>query len=168
VQLRSIDKKRYRDHSKKSTFGAIAILLGGSLLLSSVLIHLVGDVSGSNFNLNLVSIIVMIVLMIIALIKLRHKPFFSEMDYMWRVKFELSHINRKISAVEKLAKNNNAMALDILAYYYQATKQVWQLDDNTISMEEFIVKENKFKQWLADANYVADVNNYSRTELYKF
>jgi len=168
VQLQTIDKKRYRDHARKTTFGAIALLLGGSLLLSSLLIHLVGDATGSNFNLNLASVIIMIAIMVIALLKFRSNPYFYEMDYVWRVKFELSHINRKILAVEKAAKNHNNIALDILGYYYQATQQVWLLDDNTISMEEFVIKESKFKQWMIDANHKAEISNYSRVLLHKF
>lgn len=168
MQLRTIDKKIYRNHLRKATFAAILGLLCGSLILSTVLIYAIGSDTQNNFSLNLASVIVTVTLMLITLLNVRRKPFFSEMYYVWRLKFELSHINRKLKAVEKAAKNHDHTALNILAYYYQATQQVWLLDDNTLAMEEFVVKEDRAKKWMADANHTPDVTVYSRVDLHNF
>lgn len=168
MQLRAIDKKIYRNHLRKTTFAAIFSLLCGSLILSTVLIHFIGNDTQSNFNLNLASIIVTIILMLITLLNVKRQPFFAEMYYVWRVKFELSHINRKMTAVENAAKSDNHLALNILAYYYQATEQIWLLDDNTVAMEEFVIKENKVKKWMANANHTPDVTVYNRVDLQQF
>lgn len=170
MQLRFVDKKQYRSRLKNTTFFAIIILFAGSLSLSALLIELMNgnQNSQSNFSFNMAGVIITVLLMAIATLKFKEKPYFNDMYYVWCVKFELSHINSKIKAIEKSAKNGNAIALNILAYYYQATQQVWQLDDNTLTMNELIVKENKFKEWMSLAEHSADVSLYQRQSLKQF
>ena len=76
--------------------------------------------------------------------------------------------NEKLSTLELAAKSKNDVALDILAYYYQATHQIWSLDDNTLTIEEFIVKENKFKDWVSQSTYTPNSDMYKRQNLQQF
>lgn len=168
MQLRSIDKKQYRSRLKNTTIFTIIILFSSSLSLSALFIELMGKDGQSNFGFNMAGILITLVLLALLTLKFKTAPYFSEMYYVWCIKFELSHINRKIKAVETAAKNGNAIALDTLAYYYQATQQVWLLDDNTLTMDEFIKKENKFKQWMLDAEHFPDVSSYQRQNLQQF
>lgn len=140
----------------------------GALSISSLLILFLGNNEGSNFNLNLAGVIITIVILAIVASQVKSKPYFAEILYVSRLKFELSHINRKLKAVEKAAKNENTIALDILAFYYQATRQIWTLDDNTITMSELNTKESKFFEQVNQLNYQADANRYSRDLLAQF
>lgn len=140
----------------------------GALSISSLLILFLGNDEGSNFNLNLAGVIITIVILAIVASQVKSKPYFAEILYVSRLKFELSHINRKLKAVEKAAKNENTIALDILAFYYQATRQIWTLDDNTITMSELNTKESKFFEQVNQLNYQADANRYSRDLLAQF
>lgn len=140
----------------------------GALSISSLLILFLGNDEGSNFNLNLAGVIITIVILAIVASQVKSKPYFAEILYVSRLKFELSHINRKLKAIEKAAKNENTIALDILAFYYQATRQIWTLDDNTITMSELNTKELKFFEQVNQLNYQADANRYSRDLLAQF
>lgn len=168
MQIRDIDKATYRKHFKHTTFAAIGCLMVGALGISTTLIALFGNPQGSNFNLNLTGVVVTIVLMAIAASRLKDKPYFSEIVYVSKLKFELSHINRKLKAIEKSVANNNPDAFDIMAFYYQATRQVWELDDNNITLSELNVKEGKFFEKVNQANFQTDVNRYSRDLLEQF
>ena len=168
MQLKDIDKATYRQHFKFTTFAAIAGLMVGALSISSLLILFLGNDEGSNFNLNLAGVIITIVILAIVASQVKSKPYFAEILYVSRLKFELSHINRKLKAIEKAAKNENTIALDILAFYYQATRQIWTLDDNTITMSELNTKESKFFEQVNQLNYQADANRYSRDLLAQF
>ncbi len=110
----------------------------------------------------------MLIFIALFFINVKKKPYFADMFYVWQVKFELSHIQRKIKHVELAAKSKNDVALDILAYYYQATHQIWSLDDNTLTIEEFIVKENKFKDWVSQSTYTPNSDMYKRQNLQQF
>ena len=140
----------------------------GALSISTLLILFLGNDEGSNFNLNLAGVIITIVILAIVASQVKSKPYFAEILYVSRLKFELSHINRKLKAIEKAAKNENTIALDILAFYYQATRQIWTLDDNTITMSELNTKESKFFEQVNQLNYQADANRYSRDLLAQF
>ncbi|OIQ47794.1 MAG: hypothetical protein BM565_04645 [Gammaproteobacteria bacterium MedPE] len=168
MQLKDIDKATYRQHFKYTTFAVIAGLMVGALSISSLLILFLGNNEGSNFNLNLAGVAITIVILAIVASQVKSKPYFAEILYVSRLKFELSHINRKFKAIEKAAKSENTTALDILAFYYQATRQVWTLDDNTITMSELNSKEAKFFEQVNQLNYQADANRYSRDLLAQF
>ena len=140
----------------------------GALSISSLLILFLGNNEGSNFNLNLAGVIITIVILAIVASQVKSKPYFAEILYVSRLKFELSHINRKLKAIEKAAKNENTIAFDILAFYYLATRQIWTLDDNTITMSELNTKESKFFEQVNQLNYQADANRYSRDLLAQF
>jgi len=168
LQLKDIDKATYRQHFKYTTFAVIAALMIGALSISSILILFVGDVDGSNFNLNLAGVIISVVILAIVASQIKSKPYFAEILYVSRLKFELSHINRKLKAVEKSAKNNNTTAFDVLAFYYQATRQVWTLDDNTLTMSELNSKESMFFDQINQVNFQADASRYSRDLLTQF
>lgn len=168
MQLRIVNKEQYRSHLRNTTFGVIGSLLSGSLLLSSLFIKLVGDVTGTNFNLNLAAVFITSIIIVIFFFNVRKKPYFLDMFYVWNVKFELSHIQRNIKNIESAAINHNTVALDILAYYYQATHQIWMLDDNTLTIDEFIIKENKYKKWVLQSTYQPNVDMYKRTSLQQF
>lgn len=168
MQLRDIDKATYRKHFKHTTFAAIGCLMIGALGISTALIELFGDPQGSNFNFNLAGVLVTVVAMAIAASQLKDKPYFSEITYVSKLKFELSNINRKLKAIEKSVSNNNTDAFDIMAFYYQGTRQVWELDDNTITMSELNAKEGKFLEKVNQANFQVDVNRYSRDLLAQF
>lgn len=166
--LRSIDKKQYRRRLKNTTLLTIIILFASSLSLSTLFIELLGEDGQSNFSLNMAGVAITVFLLAVLTLNLKNKPYFSSMYYVWCVKFELSHINRKIKAIELAAKSGNPIALDILAYYYQATKQVWSLDDNTLLMNELTVKENNFIIWLSKTEHCVDVTLYKRQQLQQF
>jgi len=168
VQLRTVNKKQYRKRLKNTTLAVITTLFVGSLSISALFITLLGSSTESNFNLNLASVFITLILVGMFFINAKSLPYFDEMFYVWKVKFELSHIQRNIKKIESAAKKQNELALIVLAYYYQATHQIWLLDDNTLTIEEFLVKESRFKEWVLQSNHNPDVNKYTREHLKQF
>lgn len=168
MTLRDIDKTIYRRHLKMTTFATIAVLFVGALSFSTLLISTFGVDGQSNFRFNVMGVVVTLIFIGVVASQIKTHPYFDEMYYVWRVKFELSHINRKIRTIESAAKNSNVTAFNILAYYYQATRQVWQLDDNTIAMSELTQKENRLSEQMSQANFQPDVSNYQRQQLQQY
>lgn len=168
MQLRDINKITYRAHLRYTTIVCIIMLFVGALTTSALLVQWLGHTSDSNFYLNVLSVALTITIMGSIAYNKRTHPYFSEMYYVALVKFELSHINRKIKLIEKSCDIHNTVALDVMAYYYQGTKQVWSLDDNTLAMNEFTIKENKFIAITQACDYTTDVTRYHRELLKQF
>jgi hypothetical protein len=154
MKLRQIDKRRYSKHYK-IVFAAIVIeLIAVSLVSSTLLISWLGSPDDSHFILNLVGVVVAALLALYALYRFRDHPFMDEVVYVWKLKKQLNLIYRKQHKIEPLIEDNNVDAMVIMNYMYQGSKQLYELDDNTITLGDLAVKarhlntkleENKLK-----------------------
>jgi hypothetical protein len=140
MKLRQIDKKRYSKHYK-IVFVAIAIeLIVISLVSSTLLISWFGSPDESHFILNLVGVVVAALIALYAVYHYRNNPFMDEVVYVWKLKKQLNLIYRKQHKIEPLIKDNNVDAMVIMNYMYQGSKQLYELDDNTITLGDLAVK----------------------------
>lgn len=153
MQLIEINKKRYRKHLNIIIVGFIVSLLVLSLAFGALLISLfstVGEVSvmteaamnsaqgaaepESNFRYNLLGVILALLANAAILNTVRKSEFFKEAYYVWQVKQLQNLIYRKLKKIKVAAFDGEANALIILAFYYQSQIQVYELDDNTITL----------------------------------
>ena len=140
MKLRQIDKKRYSKHYK-IVFVAIAIeLIVISLVSSTLLISWFGSADESHFILNLVGVVVAALIALYAVYHYRNNPFMDEVVYVWKLKKQLNLIYRKQHKIEPLIEDNNVDAMVIMNYMYQGSKQLYELDDNTITLGDLAVK----------------------------
>jgi len=140
MKLRPIDKNRYRKHYK-IVFAAIVIELTAiSLGCSALLISWLSSPDESHFTLNLAGFVVAVLLVAYTVYRFRDHPFLDEVVYVWNLKKQLNHIYRKQHKIEPLIEDNNVDAMVIMNYMYQGSKQLYELDDNTITMSDLAIK----------------------------
>ena len=142
MKLRTIDKSRYSKHHK-IVFGVIVLVLVViSLSTSTLLIHFFSTSGTSNFVQNLFGVVVAGLIVMYGLYRFRHHPFMDEVVYVWNLKKQLNRIYRKQRKIEPLIDENNRDAMIIMNYFYQGSKQLYELDDNTITLENLTIKLN--------------------------
>lgn len=138
--LRQIDKGRYQKHYRivfaTITIGLIVISLGSSTLL----IHWFGSPGESNFIFNLTGVVIAALLVSVALYYFRDHAFMDELVYVWNLKKQLNRIYRKQHKIEPLIEEENLNAMVIMNYMHQGSKQLYELDNNTITLEDLSVK----------------------------
>ena len=166
MQLIDINKARYRKHLNITIVGFISSLLVMSLLFGTVLISLfsnVGDVNEvvkgasdiivdgvqaepeSNFSYNLLGVILALLANASILHSIKNSEYFTEIYYVWQVKQLQNLVYRKLKKIKLAAKEGEENALIILSFYYQSQIQIYNLDDNTItlsSIEKHLAKVN--------------------------
>jgi len=168
VQLINIEKSRYRRHLNRLIIGSIAFLLLSSLGISSLLILIMSQDGQDNFMLNISGVIVGSAIIISVVTLNKHHPWMREIYYVWRLKMELNFINRKLRFIEKAAAEHDITALVVLHFSYRASRQLWTLDDNTISIDTLTDKEQRLDSTIATLNLPVDSDKYQRTMLKSF
>lgn len=156
MQLIEIDKKRYRKHLNIIIVSFIVSLLILSLVFGAVLISMfstVGEVQAvvdvntiepeTNFRYNLLGVILALMANAALLHSFKKHPFFKEASYVWQVKQIQNLIYRKLNKIKQAAENGEEDALVILSFYYQSQIQVYELDDNTITLSSIKTAQSK-------------------------
>lgn len=147
-----IDKARYRKHLNIVIVGFIATLLVLALTFAQLLIMGFGEEGANNFRFNLLGVILSLLACMAALHTLKASEFFKEIHYVWQIKQIQNLIYRKLKKVKKSADNLDQNALIILSFYYQSQQQVYQLDDNTLTL-------SKVNKEIADLEAIITENN---------
>jgi hypothetical protein len=160
MQLIDIDKARYNKHLKIVFIGCALGLAVGSLALAQTLIAVFPDESGSHFHWNLLGVVVSAVTIGWLLNKYRQHDFMCEVTYVWELKQTLNKLNRKMHKLEAAAREGNKNALLAMQYAYAGSRLLWQLDDNTLTLDDLAIKQQeldrlaeKFQVTLAVADF---------------
>ena len=66
--------------------------------------------------------------------QLKTQPFFKEIYYVWQLKQLQNRIYRKLAKVQAAAADNDVNALITLLFYFTSLRQVYLLDDNTLTL----------------------------------
>ena len=160
MKLRPIDKNRYRKHYK-IVFAAIVIaLIAISLVSSTLLISWLSSPDESHFILNLVGVVVAVLLVLYAVYCFRVHPLMDEVVYVWNLKKQLNLIYRKQYKIEPLIEDNNVDAMVIMNYMYQGSKQLYELDDNTITMSDLAIKTRHLNTKLEEKKLKLTTDDY--------
>ncbi|PTA49627.1 DUF3087 domain-containing protein [Shewanella morhuae] len=139
MKLQEIDKTRYRKNMNLLIVILVLSLVGLSLAFGSVLIAIFGatPVPGEptgNFHLNLLGVMLSVGLCGAVLHHVKERPFFREIYYVWRLKQLHNRIYRKLVKIKAAAAKNDVNALITLLFYYTTLRQVYLLDDNTLTL----------------------------------
>ena len=160
MKLRQIDKTRYRKHYKL-VFAAIVIeLIAVSLVSSTLLISWLGSPDESHFILNLAGVVVAGLIVLYALYRYRDHPFMDEVVYVWNLKKQLNLVYRKQHKIEPLIEDNNVDAMVIMNYMYQGSKQLYELDDNTITLDDLAIKTRRLNAKLEEKGLKLNTDDY--------
>lgn len=168
MQLIQIDKARYRKHLNRVIAGCAAGLAVGSLAISQTLIALFPDESGSHFHWNLTGVVITSLAIGWLLNKYRTHSFMTEVVYVWELKQSLNKITRKMPKLKAAGREGNADALLAIHYSYAGSRLLWQLDDNTITMDELAIKQAELDSVAAKYNLTLNADDYNESILKQF
>ncbi|OAJ93139.1 DUF3087 domain-containing protein [Vibrio bivalvicida] len=160
MQLQKIDKQLYRSRLNIVVVACIAALAAFSLAISQTLIYLFPVEQGSHFHWNLLGVIVSAIGVVVTLIKLKPHPKMREVAYVWDLKHALNLIHRKNRALQAAAEDGNVDAMLALQFSYEGSRQLWQLDDNTITMDSLNAAQSKLDQLGQDYGVKLDISDY--------
>jgi hypothetical protein len=168
MKLIQIDKARYRKHLNHVIVACVIALAVGSLAISQTLIALFPDPSGSHFHWNLLGVVVCSLLVGFVLNKYRNHDYMSEIVYVWELKKALNKITRKMPKLKAAGREGNADALLAIHYSYAGSRLLWQLDDNTITMDELAIKQAELDSVAEKYNLSLDAERYDEAILKNF
>ena len=168
MQLRSIDKARYSRHYKIVFVLIVSALIVISLATSSLLIHYFSTPEASHFIHNLAGVVVAVMVVSFIVFQMRGHPFMDEVVYVWNLKQQLNRIYRKQRKIEPLIEDNNLDAMVIMNFMYQGSKQLYELDDNTITMDDLAIKIQALDVQLKAAGLALTTAQYDPSMLERF
>ncbi|MFT6267365.1 MAG: hypothetical protein ACJAVV_000162 [Alphaproteobacteria bacterium] len=168
MQLINIDKTRYRRHLNRVIVGCIVGLAAGSLVISQTLITLFPDESGSHFHWNLLGVVISSLLLAGLLNKYRRHGFMTELVYVWELKQALNKIQRKMAKLKAASLTGNTDAMLAIQYSFAGSRLLWELDDNTIIMDELVLQQAELDSCAAKYNVTLNAQEYDASILQQF
>lgn len=168
MQLREIDKARYRKHLKIVFACIVAALIVVAISSSALMIHLFSSPEVSHFWYNLGGVVFAAIIAAYVLNKLREHPFMDEVVYVWDLKQQLNRIYRKQRKIEEDVERSDHDAMIIMNFLYRGSKQLYQLDDNTITMEELHIKIEILEQRMQEAGVSLSTDLYNPAMLERY
>ena len=168
MRLREIDKTRYRKHLRVVFAGIAVALMIIAVGSSTLFIYLFSKPEASHFFHNMAGVVVAAVMVVIVLNKFRQHPYMFEVVYVWDLKQQLNRINRKLRKIEAAVEHNDADAMVVLNFMYRGSKQLYELDDNTITMEGLVSKIRVLDQRMEDAGLSLSKDKYDPMLLDKY
>ncbi|MDK9738922.1 DUF3087 family protein [Vibrio sp. D404a] len=140
MRLQKIDKEQYRRKMNVLLIGLVASLAISAIGFGSLLIELFGSTdnlageSTGNFHLNLLGVVLAIALNAFIASKIKTHPYLNEAVYVWNLKQIHNQIYRKLKKIKAASESGNRNALTTLFFYYTTQKQVYDLDNNTLTI----------------------------------
>lgn len=168
MQLREIDKTRYRKHLRVVFAGIVAVMIIIALSTSAVLIRLFSTPDESHFMLNLAGVVIAALFVGFLLTKLRRHPYMTEVVYVWDLKQQLNRIYRKQRKVEAAVETGDPDAMIIMNYLYRGSKQLYLLDDNTITMNDLAINMQALENRMEAAGLSLSTDAYDPSMLDRF
>ncbi len=168
MQLKQIDKDRYRSHFNVVIVFAVAVFSALGVGFSALLIHFFGVSGGDNFYLNLLGVASAAVLSVITLRALKPTAYFYELAYIWDLKQELNLINRKHAKIKSAVAANDPDAIIVMLYNLTGSRQLWLLDDNVINLHELELELIQLEHQIKNLGLQISTEQYSRNLLQKF
>jgi energy-coupling factor transporter transmembrane protein EcfT len=164
--LIEIDKNRYRRHLNIVMSACIAFLVLGSLGIAQLLILLFPATEGTHFHWNLLGVIATVLIILAVVNHYKKHPLMFEVLYVWKLKQALNLIARKLTKIESAARMGDKTALLALQFSYSGSRQLWLLDDNTLTLSKLVKSEAELQQLLLKYDISLDITKY-HSELLK-
>lgn len=165
MPLIDINKARYRRHLNRIIIACIVSLTVSSLAISQILIALFPDESGSHFHWNLLGVILSATAIGAALNMYKSHDYMIEVVYVWRLKQALNKINRKMTKLQAASQTGDVNAMLAIQYSFAGSRLLWQLDDNTIIMDELVVQQAQLDSLAKQYNVSLNADEYDESVL---
>ncbi|MDL5029151.1 DUF3087 family protein [Vibrio sp. TMPB1044] len=141
MKLQKINKEEYRKKMNLLLVSLVGSLALFAIVFGSILIELfgsAGSVTGEatgNFHLNVLGVILSVALNAFIASRVKGHDYFKEALYVWNLKQVHNQIYRKLKRIQPKAEQGDREALTILYFYYTTQKQVYDLDNNTLTIK---------------------------------
>ena len=168
MQLREIDKIRYRKHLRVTFLSIASALLIIAPGASALFISLFSNPEAAYIFHNLAGVVVAAAAVAIVLNKFRQHPYMYEVVYVWDLKQQLNRTHRKQRKIEAAIENNDNDAMIIMNFMNQGSKQLYELDDNTITMGDLLIKTQIHDERMEAAGLSLSTDLYNPAMLDRF
>ncbi|KZZ43195.1 MAG: DUF3087 domain-containing protein [Saccharospirillaceae bacterium] len=171
MELKQIDKTLYKQRLNRFQGGLVVMLFVVGLAASSLYIELFGNPDGSNFIYNLAGVITAVLSAIALFIAIKEKPYMAEIRYVWKLKQELNRIYRasqKLEAALQDEQNSEVFQTALVIRYFSlhGSRHLYQLEDNTLTLDDLNQQINEFDERLSRLDVTVSTDDY-RQELIK-
>ena len=153
MKIESINKPLYRRKANIVIVGFVVLFTLSSLAFGSLLISLFGNQavveqeSTGNFHWNLIGVLLGLLTSVSLLNQVKGHPFFKEVVYVWQMKQLHNRILRRLKQIKSAAEQEDLQAYTILKFYYQSQKQIFELDNNTLTLDSVMRELEKIEDW---------------------
>ncbi len=182
MKVVEIDKAVYRKRLNIVIAGFILCLAALSIGISSILISLFSEQGvnlslvsteqveqGSNFKYNFLGVVLALLACAAILNSVKRSQFFDEIYYVWRLKQIHNSIYRKLKKIKQAAyEQNDINAVIILLYYFTTLKQVYLLDDNTLTMANVTTEQQKLQTFIEEKHLTVSIEQFDKSLLDAF
>ncbi len=171
MELKQIDKTLYKQRLNRFQGGLVVMLFVVGLAASSLYIELFGNPDGSNFVYNLAGVITAVLSAIALFSAIKEKPYMAEIRYVWKLKQELNRIyraSRKLEAALQDEQNSEVFQTALVIRYFSlhGSRHLYQLEDNTLTLDDLNQQINEFDERLSRLDVTVSTDDY-RQELIK-
>ncbi|OEF02230.1 medium chain reductase/dehydrogenase [Vibrio crassostreae 9ZC13] len=141
MKLQKINKEEYRKKMNLLLVSLVGSLAVFAIVFGTILIELFGSgqsiagESTGNFHLNVLGVILSVALNAFIASRVKGHDYFKEAFYVWNLKQIHNQIYRKLKRIQPKAEQGDRDALTILYFYYTTQKQVYDLDNNTLTIK---------------------------------
>ena len=141
MKLQKINKEEYRKKMNLLLVSLVGSLAVFAVVFGTILIDVFGSgksiagESTGNFHLNVLGVILSVALNAFIASRVKGHDYFKEALYVWNLKQIHNQIYRKLKRIQPKAEQGDRGALTILYFYYTTQKQVYDLDNNTLTIK---------------------------------
>ena len=168
MRLQEIDKSKYRQRFRVVFIAIVLVLTVVALGTSTLLIAVFGTPGESHFWLNLAGVVVGAAVVVLTLMRLRQHPYLREVAYVWDLKQALNQIYRRQRKIEPLAETNDPDAIATMYFFYRGSQQLYELDDNTITMDSIALKLRALEHRIEALGITVTTDTYRAELLERF
>lgn len=174
MELQKINKEEYRKKMNVLLIGLVASLAISAIGFGTLLIELFGvkeSIAGEstgNFHLNLFGVVLAIALNAFIASKIKTHPYLNEAVYVWNLKQIHNQIYRKLKKIKAAADEGNRNALTVLYFYYTTQKQVYELDNNTLTMNSVDSSIEHIKKEAEKWSFELSLSDFSKELVAEF
>lgn len=141
MKLQKINKEEYRKKMNLLLVSLVGSLAVFAVVFGTILIDVFGSgqsiagESTGNFHLNVLGVILSVALNAFIASRVKGHDYFKEALYVWNLKQIHNQIYRKLKRIQPKAEQGDRDALTILYFYYTTQKQIYDLDNNTLTIK---------------------------------
>ena len=174
MKLQKINKEEYRKKMNLLLVSLVGSLALFAIVFGSILIELfgsVGSVTGEatgNFHLNVLGVILSVALNAFIASRVKGHDSFKEALYVWNLKQIHNQIYRKLKRIQPKAEQGDRDALTILYFYYTTQKQVYDLDNNTLTIKTVQQSLDNILELGDKWSIELDIEDFSKDLIAKF